>query len=145
MTASAALADGIHDAHALVRAGDPLVIGGAIGYMAFDVSALGAAFHAFGEAPAAGVVVLAYTVGQLGGLIPIPGGVGGVDGALIAAFVIYGISAPDAAAAVLTYRTVQLGVPAIVGTIAFVRLQRTLAGASDPAALCAAMAAGALR
>jgi uncharacterized membrane protein YbhN (UPF0104 family) len=143
--ASAALADGIHDARALVRAGDPLVIGGAIGSMAFDVATLGAAFHAFGEVPAPGVLVLAYTIGQLGGLIPVPGGIGGVDGALIAAFVIYGTSAPDATAAVLAYRTIQLGVPAIVGTVGFVRLQRTLARSSDPAALCAPMAAGALR
>lgn len=143
--AVAALGDGIDDARALVMAGDPLVIGGAVGYMALDVAALGAAFHAFGAAPSTGVLVLAYTVGQLGGLIPIPGGIGGVDGGLIAAFVIYGTSAPDATAAVLAYRTVQLGVPAIVGTVAFVRLQRTLARSSDPAALCAPMAAGALR
>ena len=46
---------------------------------------------------------------------------------------------------VLAYRIVQLGVPAIVGTVAFVRLQRTLARPSDPAVLCAPMAAGALR
>ena len=89
--------------------------------------------------------MLAYTIGQLGGLIPIPGGIGGVDGALIAAFVIYGTPAPDATAAVLAYRTIQLGVPAIVGTVGFVRLQRTLARSPDPAALCAPMAAGALR
>ena len=54
--------------------------------------------------------------------------------ALIAAFVIYGISAPDAAAAVLAYRTLQLGLPAIVGTVAFARLRRTLARSADPAA-----------
>jgi uncharacterized membrane protein YbhN (UPF0104 family) len=143
--AVAALADGIHDARALVLAGDPLVIGGAVGYMGLDVGALGAAFHAFGVAPSAGVLVLSYTVGQLGGLIPIPGGIGGVDGGLIGALVVYGISAPEATAAVLAYRTVQLGVPAIVGTVAFVRLQRTLARSSNPTALCAPMAAGALR
>ena len=145
MAARAALADGIHDARALVRAGDPLVIGGALGYMALDVGALGAAFHAFGGGPPLGVLVLAYTLGQLGGLIPVPGGIGGVDGALIAALVIYGTSAPGATAAVLAYRAVQLGLPAIIGTAAFVQLQRTLARSPDPAALCAPMAAGALR
>jgi len=113
--------------------------------MGFDVGALAAAFAAFGDVPGPAVIVLAYAVGQLGGLIPIPGGIGGVDGGLIAAFVIYGTPAPVATAAVLAYRTVQLGLPAVVGTIGFVRLQRTLAHSSDPAALCAPMAAGALR
>ena len=141
----AALADGIRDAVALVRAGDPLVIAGALGYMAFDIAALGAAFQAFGDGPPVGVLVLAYTVGQLGDLIPVPGGIGGTEGALIGALVIYGTSAPAATAAVLAYRIIQLGLPAVVGTAAFVRLQRTLARSSDPAALCAPMAAGALR
>ena len=122
-----------------------LKLGSVLAYMALDVAALGAAFHVFGAAPSTGVLVLAYTVGQLGGLLPIPGGIGGVDGGLIAALVIYGTSAADATAAVLAYRTVQLGVPAIVGTVGFVRLQPTLARSSDPAALCAPMAAGALR
>lgn len=41
--------------------------------MALDVATLWAAFHAFGAAPPLGVLVLAYTLGQLGGLIPLPG------------------------------------------------------------------------
>ena len=141
----AMLADGIDDAAALLRVLDPLVIAGAVGYMAFDVGALAAAFEAFGTVPAPGVLVLAYAVGQLGGLIPIPGGIGGVDGGLIAAFVVYGTSAPLATAAVLAYRVVQVGLPAAAGTAGFARLQRTLASSSDPAALCAPMAAGSLR
>ena len=141
----AAVTDGIHDAAALVRMHDPLTIGGALGYMAFDVGALAAGFAAFGGVPGPGVLVLAYAVGQLGGLIPIPGGIGGVDGGLIAAFLVYGTSASLATAAVLAYRVVQVGLPAAVGTAGFARLQRTLARSSNPAALCAPMAAGALR
>ena len=56
----------------------------------FDVAALAAAFAAIGSVPPVGVLLLAYVVGQLGGLIPLPGGVGGADGGLIAALVLYG-------------------------------------------------------
>ena len=136
---------GVHDAAALIRARDALVIGGAVGYMVFDAGALAAAFHGFGGVPAPGVLVVAYAVGQLGGLIPIPGGIGGVDGGLIAAFALYGTSASLATAAVLAYRVVQVGLPAAAGTVGFLRLQRTLTNSTNPAALCAPMAAGALR
>ena len=79
--------------------------------MAFDVAALGAAFAAIGALPPIGVLLLAYVVGQLGGLIPLPGGVGGADGGLIAALVLYGTPLGAAAAAVLAYRAFQLGLP----------------------------------
>ncbi len=102
---------------------------GAIGYMAFDVIALAVMFTALGGgAPELGVFVLAYTVGQLGGLVPLPGGVGGTDGGLIAAFALLGTPVGVAAAAVLAYRAFQLGVPAILGLAAFASLRRTLAG-----------------
>ena len=123
--AAAALGDGIGDAVALVASGPPLVIVGAIGYMAFDVATLAAAFQAFGGAPPIAALVLAYTLGQLGGLIPVPGGIGGTDGALIAALVLYGSPAAEATAAVLTYRAFQLVLPALLGTAAFGQLQRT--------------------
>ena len=85
------LADGIRDALRLIGARRPLVVFGAIGYMALDVLALAAVFAAFGGgAPSLGVFVLAYAVGQLGGLIPIPGGIGGTDGGLILAFALLG-------------------------------------------------------
>ena len=48
----------------LLRSGDRLVIAGAIGYFAFDVAALAAAFHAVGSAGLPiGLLVLAYTLG----------------------------------------------------------------------------------
>ncbi len=138
---AAALADGIGDAVALVASRQPLVIIGAVGYMAFDVAALWAAFHAFGAPPPPGILVLAYVLGQLGGLIPVPGGIGGTDGALIGVLILYGTPVAAAAAAVLSYRAFQLGLPVLLGTIAFASLQRTLATASVPAAICASMAA----
>ena len=125
--ARAHLADGIRDAGALIGSGRGLVVFGALGYMALDVAALGAAFEALGGgAPPLGVFVLAYAVGQLGGLIPLPGGVGGTDGGLIAAFALAGTPVAVAAAAVLAYRAFQLGVPALLGITAFAGLRQRL-------------------
>jgi uncharacterized membrane protein YbhN (UPF0104 family) len=134
-TAGAAVGAGVRDAVALLRSGRPAVLGGAAGYMAFDLLALAAAFHAFGHAPATGDFLMAYVLGQLGGLVPLPGGVGGTDGGLVAALALYGTPLATATAAVLAYRAFQLGLPAITGTIAFAQLRRTL---SHPAELAIA-------
>jgi len=128
---SAALADGINDARGVVRTRNSAAIGGAIGYMALDLAALTAAFAALGDVPPLGVLMLAYVLGQLGGLIPLPGGVGGTDGGLIAALVIYGTPLGAAAAAVLAYRVFQLGLPALLGAIAMIRLPGILDRAPD--------------
>jgi len=141
-TGSAALGGGITDARELVRSRNSLAIGGALGYMAFDLAALGAAFTAIGDMPPVGVLMLAYVLGQLGGLIPLPGGVGGADGDLIAAFVLYGTPLGAAAAAVLAYRAFQLGLPALLGALAVIRLPGVLrrapdvGGLVDPLPLC---------
>ena len=72
-----------------------LIIGGAIGYWAFDNAVLWATFEAFGDAPALSVILLGYLIGQLGGLLPIPGGIGGIDGGLIGALVVFGAPLAD--------------------------------------------------
>jgi uncharacterized membrane protein YbhN (UPF0104 family) len=134
-----ALSGGIADARLLVRTGNPQILAGAIGFMALDVAALGAAFWAIGGLPPAGILLLAYVLGQLGGLIPLPGGVGGADGGLIAAFVLYGTPLGTAAAAVLAYRAFQLGLPALFGALAIVRLPAVLQRAPDVGGLCSPM------
>jgi uncharacterized membrane protein YbhN (UPF0104 family) len=134
--AETALSDGIRDARLLVRSGDPQIIAGTIGFMALDLAALGAAFVAIGALPPLGVLALAYVVGQLGGLIPLPGGVGGADGGLIAALALYGTPLSAAAAAVLAYRAFQLGLPALLGAVAVLRLPRALERAAGTAELC---------
>lgn len=138
---STALGGGISDAVALVTSGRILVVAGAVGFFALDVATLAAAFQAFGGGPSLGILVLAYTLGQLGGLIPVPGGIGGTDGALIATLALYGSPVAQATAAVLAYRAFQLLLPTALGTVAFGRLQRTLAKTPSPAALCAPMGA----
>jgi uncharacterized membrane protein YbhN (UPF0104 family) len=133
------VADGVEDALALLR-GRPVVLLGALAYMAFDVAVLGAAFAAFGDGPALADLALAYLIGQLGGLVPVPGGIGGTDGGLVAALVLFGTPLAPAAAAVLAYRVFQLGLPALLGTIAFAALRRTLGRDEAPAARCAPLA-----
>lgn len=127
---------GVEDAALLLRERQPYVVLGAVGYMALDVVALACAFAAFGGTPSFSAFVFAYVIGQLGGLIPLPGGIGGIDGGLIGALTLYGSPLSQATAAVLAYRVVQLGIPAILGSIAFVQLRHTLSREEAPAALC---------
>jgi uncharacterized membrane protein YbhN (UPF0104 family) len=58
-------------------------------------------FHAVGADVPLSVVLMGYLIGQLGGLLPLPGGVGGIDGGLIGTLVVYGAPAAATAAAVL--------------------------------------------
>jgi uncharacterized membrane protein YbhN (UPF0104 family) len=133
---AATVEDGVQDAAALLRSGQPYALLGAVGYMALDVVALAAAFAAFGTTPPFAAFVFAYVIGQLGGLIPVPGGIGGIDGGLIGALTLYGSPLSQATAAVLAYRVAQLGIPALLGSVAFVQLRHTLTREEAPAALC---------
>lgn len=135
---AALLRDGVQESRTLLRAHDPLVISGCIGYLALDIAALGAAFQAFGGGgPPFGAFVLAYALGQVGSLIPTPGGLGGTEGGLIAMLVVYGAPAAPAAAAVLAYRVFQLGLPAILGVLAFRQIRRRLADTEQTAEVAA--------
>jgi uncharacterized protein (TIRG00374 family) len=139
-TGLGAVADGVDEAIALLRAHSFGVVVGSFAYLAFDMAALGFGFAAVGPAPTFGVLVLGYLIGQLGNLIPVPGGIGGTEGALIGIFALYGVGLTQATAAVLIYRLFQLLVPAFLGAPAFVLLRRKLARADQPALVCAPLA-----
>jgi uncharacterized protein (TIRG00374 family) len=98
---------------------------GAIGYLWFDIAVLFACFAAAGQTPPLAAVVLAYQIGYLSNFIPVPGGIGVLDGSMIGMLVLYGIGGTVATAATLAYHAISLWVPAICGTIAFILLQRT--------------------
>jgi glycosyltransferase 2 family protein len=125
----AAAGDGLREAGHVLRRGDPLVIVGSLGYWFFDNAVLWAAFHAVGASPPVTVVLMAYLLGQLGGLLPIPGGVGGIDGGLIGTFVVFGVAAAPTTAAVLAYRLILFWLPLLAGAVAFRGLRR---GFDDP-------------
>jgi uncharacterized membrane protein YbhN (UPF0104 family) len=121
----AAIGDGVVEAVSLLRSYG--VWAGSAGYLIFDLAVLGACFPAFGNpAPPIDALVLAYLIGQLGGLVPLPGGIGGLDLGLLGALVLYGVDATEAAVAVLAYRAVLLVVPAVVGLPALASLRQRL-------------------
>ena len=122
----AVVGDGVGEAVELLRSRDPWLLGGAVGYLVFDLAVFVACFEAFGDAPPVANLLLAYLFGQLGALIPVPGGIGGVDAGLVGALVLYGVPAASAAVGVLAYRAVLLWVPAMLGGPAFVAFKRSL-------------------
>jgi uncharacterized membrane protein YbhN (UPF0104 family) len=131
------LAAGVDEALALLRTREPALIAGAAGYMLFDVAMLGVCFTAFGnDVPAGGVLLMAYLIGQLGGLIPIPGGIGGVDGGLIGTLILYGANSTAAATAVLAYRGLLLVIPLLLGVPALIVLQQRLRQERHDIAAC---------
>jgi uncharacterized membrane protein YbhN (UPF0104 family) len=126
----------VRDAIALVRSGDPRLLG-AIAWWAFDGAVLWAMLHALGTPPPLAVLVLAYFVGQIANTIPAPGAAsGGMVGVLLAS----GAEADLALASVLAYRSVAIWLPAPLGLVALGGLRRTFAkwaeedAASVPAA-----------
>jgi uncharacterized membrane protein YbhN (UPF0104 family) len=136
-----AIGDGVRDSIVLLRRRPVGVLGGSFGYMGFDIAVLICCFRAFGASPSIAIVVLAYIIGQLGGLIPLPGGIGGTEGGLIGTFALYNVPLATATVAVLTYRALALWLPALLGSVAFVRLRGTLARETKPAAMCGELAA----
>jgi uncharacterized protein (TIRG00374 family) len=124
-TAPASMASGTRTAISLVRKREPMLLG-AVAWWGFDIATLWACFRAFGGAPAGGVIVMAYFVGMLGNLLPLPGGIGGVDGGMIGAFAAFDVSAGLAIVAVLTYRAFAFWLPTVPGAIAYLQLRRTV-------------------
>lgn len=95
------------------------------GNWAFDFLALLAALVAVGSEPRASLVLLAYVVAAILGMIPItPGGLGFVEAGLTATLVLAGVSAPDAAIATLAYRLVSYWFPLPAGAIAYLGYRR---------------------
>ena len=98
---------------------------GAIAFLWCDIAVLAACFAAAGPVPPLSTIVLAYQIGYLSNLIPIPGNIGVLDGSLVGMFAIYGVSATVATAATVVYHAIALWIPAMWGTVAFLILRRT--------------------
>jgi uncharacterized membrane protein YbhN (UPF0104 family) len=134
------LVDGVPDAVLLLRRRSPGVLIGSFGTTAFDLAVLWAAFRAIGVSPPIGVLALGYLIGMLGGNVPVPGGIGGVDLGLIGVLTLFHEPLAATTVAVLTYHAISLWVPAVVGSVAFVRLRGTLQRDERPAAICMPLA-----
>jgi len=125
-TVPALAASGVRTAIALLRERDAGLLG-ALAWWGFDISVLWAMFHAFGSPPPFTVIWMAYFIGMLGNLLPLPGGLGGVEGGMIGAFAAFGVDVNLAVLAVLAYRGISFWLPTIPGAIAYFQLRRTVA------------------
>jgi uncharacterized protein (TIRG00374 family) len=123
----ATLASGVRTAISLARARQVGLLG-ALVWWGFDIAVLWACFHAFGaNPPPLATIVMAYYVGTLANTLPLPGGIGGVEGGMIGAFLAFGVSDGLAVVTVLTYRAFSFWLPTIPGAIAYWQLRRTVA------------------
>ena len=124
-TLPASASGGIRIALARLRRPD-YTVAGALAFWAFQIAVLWASFEAFGDAPPVAVLIVGFFVGMLGNLLPLPGGIGGVDGGMIGAFAAFGMDSGLALVAVLTFRGFTFWLPTIPGVIAFLALRRTV-------------------
>lgn len=134
------LGQGVRDGLLMLRERPVGVLVGSFGVMGFDIAVLGFCFRALHYSPAVGVLVVGYLIGQLGGNVPIPGGILGLDGGLIGTFVLFHQPLATTTGAVLLYHAIALWVPGLLGTIAFVQLRRILQRETQPAAMCMPLA-----
>ncbi len=126
-----AVGEGVYDALRLLRAHDRRLLG-ALVYWACDNLVLYACLSAVGHAPAFWAVAMAYLVGMLANSIPIPAGFIAVEGGLVGMLLLFGARPTSAViAAVVIYRAIELWVPAVIGSIAFLRLRGEI---GEPAA-----------
>jgi uncharacterized protein (TIRG00374 family) len=126
LSAPAFAASGVRTAIALVRERD-LGLLGAPAWWGFDMLVLWAMFHAFGSPPPLTVIWMSYFIGTLGNLLPLPGGLGGVEGGMIGAFAAFGVNLDLAVLAVLSYRAISFWLPTLPGAVAYLQLRRTVA------------------
>ena len=102
---------------------------GAAGNWLLDYAALLAALAAVGAQPRASLVLVAYVVAALLGMIPItPGGLGFVEVGLAATLGLAGVGGAEATTAVLAYRLVSFWLPIPTGLVAGLLFRRRFNG-----------------
>jgi uncharacterized protein (TIRG00374 family) len=95
-----------------------LVLAGAFWF--FDMLCLWCTFAAFGTTIGLGHLLVANVVAySIGTLAPTPGGLGAVEGIMIALFVSFGVPSAVAVAVVLVYRIINFWLPIPPGFIAY--------------------------
>ena len=109
------LGAGVTETRHVLRHGGWMAWTGAIGYWAFDTLALWFSLRAIQSSIPIGSTAMGHLIGMLGSLIPIPGGIGGVDGGLVGSLIAYGAGASVALAAVVAFRAVNTVVRLVVG------------------------------
>jgi uncharacterized membrane protein YbhN (UPF0104 family) len=132
LAAPQALADGTAFTVELVRRRER-GLWGTVMWWTFDFATLWACFWAFGYHPNLPELMMAYLLGMLGNLLPLPGGVGGVEGGMVGACAAFDMPASVALVAVLAYRAISVWLPALPGVVALATLRRAAEGAQEEA------------
>jgi uncharacterized membrane protein YbhN (UPF0104 family) len=108
---------------------------GAAGFLWLDMAALWAACRATGHPLGVLALAVAYFIGYLATMIPMPAGLGVLDTGLAGALVLYGFSPAASVSAVLVYHAISVWVPGLGGLIAWLPTRaRQLAHAAPTAA-----------
>lgn len=100
---------------------------GAPAYLLCDMAVLWVCLKAVGVNAPILALILGYQIGYLANVIPVPGGIGVLEGGLLAALVLYHLPVTQTAAAVILYHGIALWVPTVGGTVSFARLRRAIA------------------
>jgi uncharacterized protein (TIRG00374 family) len=105
----------------------------AAGNSLLDYGALLAALAAVGARPRASLVLLAYVVAQLLGMVPLtPGGLGFVEVGLAATLGLAGVGVAQATLATLAYRLVAFWLPIPAGGVAYALYRRRYDQRAEP-------------
>ncbi len=92
----------------------------ACGFWFFDMLCLWATFAAFGYRIGLGYLLIGYVVAySIGTLAPTPGGLGAVEGLMIALYLSFGVPSGVAVAVVLVYRIINFWLPIPPGFVAY--------------------------
>jgi putative heme transporter len=109
-----------------VRFREPQAVISSFGFWVGDCAVLVVGIHAAGGSAPVAVVALAYMLGQLGNLLPLPGGVGGFEPIVAAVLGASGVNLGLAGAAIILYRLVSLGLQSAGGAICIATLPASL-------------------
>ena len=117
------LIDGVAEAWRAARGRNWRLLG-ALGYLYFDMAVLVVLFHGLGYAVPFGAVTLGYLVGYLATILPIPGGIGVLEGGLAGALILYGTPPVKTVAVVLVYHAIAFWIPSLGGALGYAGLVR---------------------
>ncbi|HET6866547.1 MAG TPA: lysylphosphatidylglycerol synthase transmembrane domain-containing protein [Solirubrobacteraceae bacterium] len=117
---------------------------GAAGFLWLDMAALWASCRATGHPIGVLALAVAYFIGYLATMIPMPAGLGVLDSGLAGALVLYGFSPSASVGAVLVYHAISVWVPGLGGLVAWLptraRVPANAVGTAPPAEADVALA-----
>jgi uncharacterized membrane protein YbhN (UPF0104 family) len=108
---------------------------GMAGFLCLDMAALWATCAATGHPIGMLAVAIAYCIGYLTTLVPMPAGLGVLDSGLAGSLVLYGLTPSAAVGAVIAYHFIAIWVPGVGGLIAWLSTRARSAVERSPVSL----------